>query len=118
MAAATQAARTLFNLGGGELVLRLTVSTMTSDQIETISYNYADLPAQAPTRAYMEVKTAPTNRCLIGMECDVTAANTTNKTVPARIFAEGGGDITGAVVYVTLFFTPVGTAITGTVLAA
>ena len=118
MAAATQAARTLFNLGGGELMLRITVSVMTSDQIETISYNYADLPAQAPARAYMRIKTAPTNRCLIGMECDLTAANTTNKTVPARFYTEAGGDISGAVVDLTLLFTPAGTVTTGTLLAA
>lgn len=115
---ATQSQRILINLGNGSLLFRCTFSNITSDQWELLSYNYPDLPAAAPIYADFRVKTAPTNRCIIGMESDIILASAVNKTVYVRLYAETGGDLTGAVVDITLEFAPPGSAVNGILLAA
>ena len=104
MAAATQSLPVLFDLGGGKKLFRKQLSVMTSDQVETLSYNYSSCPALKPNRATLVIQIAPTARCGLFMECDVTAANAVNKTVPVRIYTEVGGDIAGAVVVIRLEF--------------
>ena len=118
MAAATQSQRLMFDLGGGERAFRLSFSVMTSDQLESLSYNYADCPAVVPIRMTYRIKTAPTARCGVFAECDLLSANASAKTVPIRFYTEGGGDITGAVMDVTIYFPRSGAQPTGLLLAA
>jgi hypothetical protein len=104
MAAATQSGQIQWDEYGTRF--RVSFSVITSDQPETLSYNYGSMPAQAPVRATYRIKTEPTVRCNIAMVLDVAAANAAAKTVPVRFSADG--DPAGAVVDVTLYFVPPG----------
>ena len=103
MAAATQSGQTQYEVCGAQH-LRVQFSVMTSDQIESLSFNYGSIPATRPVRATRRIVTAPYSRSNLCMECQLSSANLATKTVPVRFFAEGGGDLTGAVVDVTLEF--------------
>jgi hypothetical protein len=104
---ATQSGQTVRPYGKG-LEFIVTFSVLTSDQIESLSYNYSTLPAATPTGIKWHISTAPTARCGVFVECNKASGNTTNKTLPVRFFTEGGGDITGAVVDIHLYFLGAG----------
>jgi hypothetical protein len=107
MAAAVQSGQVVRPYGRG-LEFIVTFSVMTSDQLESLSYNYSTLPAAAPSGVKWHISTAPTARCGVFLECNKTGGNPAAKTVPVRFYTEAGGDITGAVVDIHLYFLGAG----------
>lgn len=108
---ATVAGQTLYNLGG-QLIFRARYSVMTSDQIESLSFNYLSIPTTAQLYDVdFTVATAPTARCSVNMECDYTTANMAAKTINVRWYVEMSGDITGAICDVFLYFLTPGSAL-------
>ena len=109
MAAASQTGQTVYTSGGAPL-FRVRFSNLTSDQVETLSYNYASCPAQVPIYVDWCIANAGTlGRSTVAVECDYTTANATNKTVPIRFIVPQGADITGVTVDVYVSFLPNGT---------
>ena len=125
MAAATQSNQRILKATGEEYTFAVRLSAMTSDQVESIilSAISSRIPWAAPNSVRMEIVTPPTNRCGLFLACDASNAtavlpaldNPNSGGPPAgsltlnsvRVYTEGGGDITGAVVDLIITFNSI-----------